>query len=169
MAEKRTDTPSGNIDSVLSEARVFPPPESFSKNAQIKSMSQYRQLWDEAYKDPNAFWSTRGREEIYWKAPFKTVLDWKPPHARSYVEGTTNLSYNCLDRHLPKLKDRTAILWEGEPGEARRITYAQLLADVNRPANGPPRLRRNTAHPAGIYPPPPPPLPPPPLPPPPLP
>src|SRR5258707_1380652 len=151
MAEKRTDTPSGNIDSVLSEARVFPPPESFSKNAQIKSMSQYRQLWDEAYKDPNAFWSTRGREEIYWKAPFKTVLDWKPPHARWYVEGTTNLSYNCLDRHLPKLKDRTAILWEGEPGEVRKITYALLLADVNRLANGLRSLGVKKGDRVGIY------------------
>src|SRR6266851_240443 len=87
-------------------------------------MAECRRLWDEAYKDTNAFWGARGREEIYWKAPFKTVLDWKPPHARWYLEGTTNLSYNCLDRHLPKLKDRTAILWEGEPGEVRRMTDA---------------------------------------------
>src|SRR5712692_8531925 len=151
MAVKKTDTASGNIDSVLSEARDFPPPESFSRNAHIKSMAECRRLWDEAYKDPNAFWGARGREEIYWKAPFKTVLDWKPPHARWYLEGTTNLSYNCLDRHLPKLKDRTAILWEGEPGEVRRITYAQLLADVNRLANGLRGLGVKKGDRVGIY------------------
>src|SRR5260370_12319324 len=151
MAVKRTDSPSGNIDSVLSEARVFPPPESFSKNAHLKSMAEYRRLWEEAYKDPNAFWGARGREEIYWKALLKTVLDRKPPHARWYVEGTTNPSYNCLDRHLPKLKDRTAILWEGEPGEVRKITYAQLLSDVNRLANGLRSLGVKKGDRVGIY------------------
>src|SRR5262249_49479934 len=122
MAVNKPEVGLGDIESVLSEARVFPPPESLSRNAHIKSMAQYKRLCDEADKDPQAYWGARGREEVYWKTPFKTVLEWKPPHARWFVEGTTNLSYNCLDRHLPKYKDRTAILWEGEPGEVRKIT-----------------------------------------------
>src|SRR5215468_4578857 len=150
MAVNKPEVPS-DIESVLSEARVFPPPEAFTKNAHIKSIADYRRLWDEAQKDPNGFWGARGREELFWKTPFKTVLEWNPPHARWFVEGTTNLSYNCLDRQLPKYKDRTAILWEGEPGEVRKISYSQLLADVNRLANGLRSLGVKKGDRVGIY------------------
>src|SRR5579871_2204432 len=93
-------TATASIDSVLSESRVFPPPEAFSRAARIKSMDDYRRLADQARKDPSAYWGERAREELYWKEPFKTVLEWKAPHARWFVEGRTNLAYNCLDRHL---------------------------------------------------------------------
>ena len=112
------------IESVLSEARVFPPPPEFSKRAHIKSMDEYRRIYDEALKNPDRFWGAKGREELYWKVPFQTVREWKPPHAKWFIEGKTNLAYNCLDRHLPRLKDKVALLWEGEPGEVRRITSA---------------------------------------------
>ena len=151
MAVNKPEVGPGDIESVLSEARVFPPPESFARNAHIKSMAEYKRLCDEAQKDLSGFWGARAREELYWKTPFKTGLEWNPPHARWFVEGTTNLTYNCLDRHLPKYKDRTAILWEGEPGEIRKISYSQLLADVNRLANGLRSLGVKKGDRVGIY------------------
>ncbi len=149
MAESQS--PSHEIRSVLSENRVFPPPEEFSRRAHLRSMEDYRRLWDEAAKDPEAYWGARAREELYWKEPFQTVLDWKPPHARWFVEGRTNLAYNCLDRHLPKLKDKPAILFEGEPGDRRTITYGELSVAVNRLANGLKSLGVRKGDRVGIY------------------
>jgi acetyl-CoA synthetase len=139
------------IQSVLTENRVFPPPEAFSKRAHIRSMEDYQRLWDEAARDPEKYWGDRGREELYWKEPFRTVLDWKPPHARWYVEGRTNLAYNCLDRHLATRRDKPAILFEGEPGDRRSITYGQLAAEVNRLANGLKSLGVRKGDRVGIY------------------
>ncbi|RKG82074.1 acetate--CoA ligase [Corallococcus sp. CA049B] len=139
------------IVSVLTESRVFPPPEDFSRRAHIRGMQDYQRLWDEAAKDPDKYWGDRAREELYWKVPFQTVLDWKPPHARWFVEGKTNLAYNCLDRHLPKLKDKPAILFEGEPGDRRSITYGELSQQVNRLANGLKSLGVKKGDRVGIY------------------
>ncbi|NOK34232.1 acetate--CoA ligase [Corallococcus exercitus] len=139
------------IVSVLTESRVFPPPKEFSERAHIRGMEDYRRLWDEAAKDPDRYWGDRAREELYWKEPFQTVLDWKPPHARWFVEGKTNLAYNCLDRHLPKLQDKPAILFEGEPGDRRAITYGQLSQQVNRLANGLKSLGVKKGDRVGIY------------------
>ncbi|MFB1482099.1 acetate--CoA ligase [Corallococcus sp. RDP092CA] len=139
------------IDSLLTESRVFPPPEDFSRRAHIRSMQDYQRLWDEAAKDPDKYWGDRAREELYWKEPFQTVLDWKPPHARWFVEGKTNLAYNCLDRHLPKLKDKPAILFEGEPGDRRALTYGELSQQVNRLANGLKSLGVKKGDRVGIY------------------
>jgi acetyl-CoA synthetase len=139
------------IVSVLTESRVFPPPEDFSRRAHIRSMQDYQRLWDEAAKDPDKYWGDRAREELYWKEPFQTVLDWKPPHARWFVEGRTNLSYNCLDRHLPKLKNKPAILFEGEPGDRRTVTYGELSQQVNRLANGLKSLGVKKGDRVGIY------------------
>ncbi|MBN8466677.1 acetate--CoA ligase [Corallococcus exiguus] len=139
------------IVSVLTESRVFPPPEDFSRRAHIRDMQDYQRLWDEAAKDPDKYWGDRAREELYWKEPFQTVLDWKPPHARWFVEGKTNLAYNCLDRHLPKLKDKAAILFEGEPGDRRSITYGELSQQVNRLANGLKSLGVKKGDRVGIY------------------
>ncbi|MBU8894885.1 acetate--CoA ligase [Corallococcus sp. M34] len=144
------DTPQ-EIHSVLTEARVFPPPEAFARRAHIRGMQDYQRLWDEAAKAPEKYWGDRAREELYWKEPFQTVLDWKPPHARWFVEGRTNLAYNCLDRHLPALKDKPAILFEGEPGDRRRITYGELSAEVNRMANGLKSLGVRKGDRVGIY------------------
>ena len=139
------------IVSVLTESRVFPPPEDFSRRAHIRDMQDYQRLWDEAAKDPDKYWGDRAREELYWKEPFQTVLDWKPPHARWFVEGKTNLAYNCLDRHLPKLKDKPAILFEGEPGDRRALTYGELSQQVNRLANGLKSLGVKKGDRVGIY------------------
>ncbi|RKH66781.1 acetate--CoA ligase [Corallococcus llansteffanensis] len=139
------------IVSVLTESRVFPPPEQFSQRAHIRGMQDYQRLWDEAEKDPQKYWGERAREELFWKEPFQTVLDWKPPHARWFVEGKTNLTYNCLDRHLPRLKDKPAILFEGEPGDRRSITYGELSQQVNRLANGLKSLGVKKGDRVGIY------------------
>ncbi|WP_163996839.1 acetate--CoA ligase [Pyxidicoccus caerfyrddinensis] len=139
------------IQSVLTETRVFPPPEAFARQAHLRSMADYQRLWDEAAKDPEKYWGDRAREELFWKEPFRTVLDWKPPHARWFVEGRTNLTYNCLDRHLDKRRDKPAILFEGEPGDRRRITYGELSAEVNRLANGLKSLGIRKGDRVGIY------------------
>jgi len=146
QSEKRNE-----IDSVLSESRVFPPPGSFAEKAHIRSLDQYTRLREYARRDPEGYWGERGREEIYWKEPFETVLEWKPPHARWYVEGKTNLSYNCLDRHLPARKDKLALRFEGEPGDLRNLTYGELLEEVCRFANGLKAIGVRKGDRVGIY------------------
>ena len=130
------DPTSPEITSVLTEGRVFPPAPEFSRQAHIKSMEQYRELAAQAERDPEGYWGARGKEEIYWKTPFQKVLDWKAPFAKWYLGGTTNLSYNCLDRHLATHGDKTALLFEGEPGDQRRLSYRDLHAEVCKLANG---------------------------------
>jgi acetyl-CoA synthetase len=146
MAESTSE-----IFSVSHEGRVFPPPPEFQKKAHIRSLEQYRALCEQAAKDPDGYWGARAKEEIFWKTPFHTVLEWKAPNARWYIGGTTNLSYNALDRHLPKYADKTAILFEGEPGDVRKITYRQLHADVCRLANGLKSLGVRKGDRVGIY------------------
>src|SRR5215813_14134181 len=92
-------TVTSNIESVLQEERVFPPPESFSKQAHIKSMAELNELRAEAAADPEAFWG-RMAEELHWFKKWDTVLKWEPPHAEWFGGGRINISYNCLDRHL---------------------------------------------------------------------
>ena len=145
------DEGSRSIDSVLTESRVFPPPPAFSRRTHFKSLADYQRLWDEAAKDPDAFWAARAREELYWKEPFQTVLDWRPPHAKWFVEGKTNLSYNCLDRHLEARGDHPAVVFHGEPGDRRALTYRELHAQVCRLANGLKSLGVKKGDRVGIY------------------
>jgi acetyl-CoA synthetase len=142
---------SSEIFSVSHEERVFPPPPDFQKKALIRSLKEYQKLYDEAAKDPDAYWSARAKEEIYWKTPFHTVLEWKPPNAKWFLGGTTNLCYNALDRHLGKYGDKTAILFEGEPGDVRKLSYRQLHADVCRLANALKSLGVRKGDRVGIY------------------
>ncbi|MEL7053535.1 MAG: acetate--CoA ligase [Cyanobacteria bacterium J06588_5] len=124
------------IESVLQEQRVFEPPAEFSKNARIPSMEAYQKLYDEAAADPAAFWAKLAEQELNWFEKWDTVLDWQPPFAKWFVGGKINISYNCLDRHLETDKrDKTALIWEGEPGDSRKLTYAELHAEVCQMAN----------------------------------
>ena len=124
-----------NIDSVLHEERVFPPPAEFAHRARINSIEDYERLRREARDAPEAFWA-RMAEELHWFKRWDTVLKWSEPHAEWFVGGTTNVSYNCLDRHLTThRRNKAAIIWEGEPGEVRTLTYAQLHSEVCRFAN----------------------------------
>ncbi len=145
------DPTSPEITSVLTEGRVFPPPAEFSRQAHIKSIEQYRELAAQAERDPEGYWGARGKEEIFWKTPFQKVLEWKPPFAKWYVGGTTNLSYNCLDRHLGTHGDKTALIFEGEPGEQRRFTYREMHAEVCKLANGLKSLGVKKGDRVGIY------------------
>ena len=95
-----------------------------------------RSLYDEADADRQAFWARQARELLTWYDDFHTVLEWNLPFAKWFVGGTLNVSYNCLDRHVEAGRgDKVAYHWEGEPGDTRTITYAELLDEVSRFAN----------------------------------
>ncbi|MFH0943958.1 MAG: acetate--CoA ligase [Planctomycetota bacterium] len=127
--------PQPDIESVLKEARVFPPSAEFSKQAVIGSMEQYLEMYARSIDDPEGFFSELA-ESFHWFEKWHQVLDWKVPYAKWFVGGKTNLSYNCLDRHLATWRrNKAAIIWEGEPGDVRTLTYGQLHAEVCRFAN----------------------------------
>lgn len=118
------------IESVLNETRVFPPPPEFSANAHIKSFEEYEKLYAEAAADPEGFWAKQA-EELHWFKKWDTVLEWNEPFAKWFVGGKINVSYNCLDRHLTTWRrNKAALIWEGEPGEQRTLTYQQLHSEV---------------------------------------
>ena len=124
-------TDRGALDALLIEDRRFPPPPSFREHAVLEDPDVYRRAADnrEAYW---AGWANR----LSWFEPWKEVLRWNPPHAEWFVGGKLNVSFNCLDRHVNDGHgDRVAFFWEGEPGDRRRITYAELLDEVCRFAN----------------------------------
>jgi acetyl-CoA synthetase len=126
---------SQDIDSTLRENRVFPPPPEFSAKAHIQSLEQYETLYKQSINDPEAFWAGVA-QELHWFQPWNKVLDWNLPSAQWFVGGKLNLCYNCVDRHaLGIRRDKIALIWEGEPGEIRRLTYAELHAEVQRFAN----------------------------------
>ena len=128
--------PSQNITSVLNEARVFPPPAEFSSRAHIKTEADADALRDRAARDPDGFWADMART-LDWDREWDTVCDWSgAPHAKWFVGGQLNVSANCLDRHVAAGHGRkTAIVFEGEPGDVRRLTYDDLLRDVCKFAN----------------------------------
>ncbi len=126
----------GQINTVMQEERLFPPPAAFAAQAHIGSFQEYQTLWDEAAKDIEGFWGKLGKEQLHWFKDFDEVLDWQPPLAKWFVGGETNASYNCLDVHLSTdRKDKVAIIFEGEPGDSRTLTYAQLHEEVCKFAN----------------------------------
>src|SRR5213596_2086983 len=119
-----------NIESHLIEKRVFKPSRDFAKRARIKSLDQYRRMYRESIRQPAKFWA-REASELVWRAKWKKVLEWKVPFAKWFVGGKLNISENCLDRHLtgPR-RNKAAIIWEGEPGDSRTLTYQQLHHEV---------------------------------------
>ncbi len=124
-----------NIESLAHEERVFPPPAAFSSKALIRSMTELESLRREAHDHPEEFWA-RMAEELHWFRKWDTVLQWDPPHAQWFVGGRINISDNCLDRHLSTWRrNKAALIWEGEPGDTRTLTYQQLHREVCRFAN----------------------------------
>ena len=124
------------IESILQEKRLFPPPAEFSQQAHIKSLEEYQQLYDKAAADPQGFWAELAEKELDWFQTWDNVLDWQPPFAKWFVNGKINVSHNCLDRHLTTWrKNKAALIWEGEPGDSRTLTYAQLHREVCQMAN----------------------------------
>jgi acetyl-CoA synthetase len=119
------------IESVLQETRLFNPPPEFSQHAYIRSLREYEQLYDKAKANPEKFWEELAEQELVWFQKWDKVLDWQPPLAKWFVGGKLNISYNCLDRHLSTWRrNKAAIIWEGEPGDSRTLTYAQLHREV---------------------------------------
>ncbi|MCH2369772.1 MAG: acetate--CoA ligase [Pirellulales bacterium] len=125
----------GSIDNVMQESRLFPPSEEFLNGCEINSMEAYQELYDRAAADPVKFWGDLAKEELHWFQDFDQTLEWKEPYAQWFLGGTTNVSYNCLDRNLETNGDKIAIIWEGEPGDIRTFTYKELHSEVCRLAN----------------------------------
>ena len=126
----------GSIESSLVENRVFPPPAGFAEMADVPSLEAYQELWDRARDDPEGFWGEIA-QSLRWSKPWDKVLDWtNPPFAKWFVGGTINAADNCVDRHAEgPNKDKPAIIWEGEPGDCKTLTYAELRREVARFAN----------------------------------
>ncbi len=119
------------MSDLLIEKRQFPPPDEFRRDAVINDEG----IYEEALRDREAFWASFA-SELHWFRPWDKVLDWDPPHARWFVGGKLNVSYNCLDRQIEKgNKDKAAFFWEGEPGDTRTMTYGELHTEVSKFAN----------------------------------
>jgi acetyl-CoA synthetase len=126
---------SGQLDTVLQEARLFPPPQEFAAKALFKSLAEYEKQWSDAAADVEEFWANLA-DELHWFTPYSKVLQWNEPFAHWFVGGKTNVSYNCLDAHLNSAtRNKAALVWEGEPGEERTLTYQQLHHEVCKFAN----------------------------------
>jgi acetyl-CoA synthetase len=121
----------GALDDLLREDRRFPPPGAFAARARFQDPG----LYERAAADPEAYWADWA-SKLDWFEPWHTVLEWNPPHAKWFVGGKLNVAHNCLDRHIDAGRGgRTALMWEGEPGDERTYTYAELHAEVCAFAN----------------------------------
>ena len=129
------ETPQHEIKSVLQETRSFAPPAGFAAAARVGSLADYDALYAESVRDPEGFFA-RAADELHWFERWHTTRVWQHPHAQWFVGGKTNLAYNCLDRHLegPR-RNKAALIWEGEPGDTRTLTYHELHREVSRFAN----------------------------------
>ncbi len=121
---------SETIQTLLNEERSFAPPAEFAARARANDP----EVWERANSDPIGFWEGWAKE-LDWFEPWTKALDWRPPYAKWFLGGKLNASYNCLDRHLATRSDKIAILWEGEPGDVRKLTYRDLLGEVSKTAN----------------------------------
>ena len=128
-------TDKAKIESHLQEERVFTAPETFSQAARIPSLERYRELYRQSIDDPESFWATEAGE-LLWQQKWDRVLEWDPPLAKWFLGGKINVSENCVDRHRRGgRRNKAAIIWEGEPGDTRTLTYEQLHRQVCRFAN----------------------------------
>jgi len=126
-----------SIDSILTETRVFPPSDAFRSKANVPGMEAYNALCEQASQDYEGFWGRLAEENLTWIKPFTQVLDeTTPPFYRWFHDGELNVSYNCLDRHLPVLGNKLAIIFESDNGTVTRVTYAELYRRVCQLANG---------------------------------
>ncbi|MDQ3388735.1 MAG: acetate--CoA ligase [Gemmatimonadota bacterium] len=125
------DPTENTLDTLLQEDRAFPPPPDFAARASLSTPDIYAR----AEADPEAFWAEQA-EKLHWFRKWERILEWTPPYAKWFVGGKLNAAYNCLDRHLDgPIRSKTALLWEGEPGDRRAFTYEQLHREVGKAAN----------------------------------
>ncbi|MBI2892942.1 MAG: acetate--CoA ligase [Deltaproteobacteria bacterium] len=129
-----------HITSLLKESRQFSPSAEFAARAHVSSMARYEEIYAHAVRDPDGYWAEVARE-LRWTKPFTKVLEWEAPFCKWFSDGRLNVSDNCLDRHLegPR-RNKAALIWEGEPGDVRTLTYLQLHREVCRFANALKRL-----------------------------
>ena len=140
-----------NIESILQEHRKFPPPPEFVAQAHINSEAQYQKMWQRAKDDPAGFWGEMA-SNLVWSKKWDTVLSGKMPESKWFVGGKLNASVNCLDKHLTTWrKNKAAILWEGEPGDTRVLTYQDLHREVCKFANVLKRLGVQTGDRVTLY------------------
>jgi acetyl-CoA synthetase len=119
------------IDALLTENRKFPPSDAFRRSARVSDNSLYKV----AEKNSEAFWESQANE-LEWFEKWKTVCEWKPPHSKWFTGGKINVSVNCVDRHVKtERRNKAALIWEGEPGDRRTLTYWDLYVDVQKCAN----------------------------------
>src|SRR5271154_5354004 len=126
--------PMQEFDPHILEEKPIPPPAEFSKRAHVKSLEEYRKMYDRAAQDPEGFWGEQAKMLDWFTQPTK-VLEWDLPHAKWFVGGKLNVSYNCLDRHLEKHSNKPALSWEAEDGKTQEFTYAELQERVCRFSN----------------------------------
>ncbi len=139
------------IESVQREVRVFRPPASFSARARVKSLDDYGKLFRDAADNPESFWGDVAKE-FHWFTPWSKVREWNPPNARWFIGGKTNISHNCLDRHVAGgRRNKAAIITELESGEVQTLTYDQLLREVCRLAHVLKSRGINAGDRVGIY------------------
>ena len=120
-----------DIDVLLEENRTFEPPPQFARDAVVKT----EQIYEQGARDPEKFWADQARE-LEWIKPWSKVLEWTPPHAKWFTGGKINVSVNCIDRHIRGARrNKAALVWEGEPGDRRTLTYWDLYCEVNKFAN----------------------------------
>src|SRR5271157_4612090 len=122
------------FDPHVLDEKAVPPPEEFSKGARVKSLDEYREMHERALQDPEGFWGEQAKLLDWFEQPTRT-LEWNLPHAKWFVGGKLNVSYNCLDRHLEKNGNKPALLWEAEDGSKLEFTYAELHGRVCKFAN----------------------------------
>jgi len=125
------EKPYAEIADLLREDRTFPPPPEFRARAAVSD----EKLYEEAARDPEAFWA-KFAAELEWSRRWDRILEWQPPHAKWFVGGTLNASVNCVDRHVRGARrNKAALVWEGEPGDRRTLTYHDLYREVSKFAN----------------------------------
>ena len=130
-----------HIETHLVESRIFKPAKSFSHKAHISSLEEYEELYRKSIEHPEKFWAQQAAELLVWHTKWKTVLEWNEPFAKWFVGGQLNVAENCLDRHLHDgRRNKAALIWEGEPGDSKTLTYQQLHREVCKFANV---LKRN--------------------------
>lgn len=132
-----SDAKPASIANVLTEDRLFPPPAEFTAKSVFQTMEQYEEMYARARDDRDGFWEAEAKEHLHWFEPFTEVCKWDAPNVEWFSGGKTNVSYNCLDRNIDAGHgDRKAIIWEGEPGDTRTLTYSELRTEVAKCAAG---------------------------------
>ncbi|HXY79237.1 MAG TPA: AMP-binding protein, partial [Candidatus Bathyarchaeia archaeon] len=138
------------FDPHVLEEKPVPPPKEFSQRARVKSLEEYRAMYERAERDPDGFWGEQAKLIDWFEKPSK-VLEWNLPHAKWFVGGKLNVSYNCLDRHIEKNGNKPALVWEAEDGSTVQFTYAELRDRVCRFANALQSLGVKTGDCVAIY------------------